>query len=342
MRFHILGTGSAGCNTAFHLRSRHEVTLILRSQRALQDFYKRKNEITYQRANQPNSIKIGGFDTMVANHKTLSNDLKNTMDAVVVTTKAQHVTEAVASIKPYLTRFSTLILLQNGMGVVEELIDSLWSGPDEQKNLPAIIRGVNNHATIRTEPFSVQHITGWDNPNYGYFLAAVPFTGTYSSLHDEQQYYEQTNAVIQACSDIPDLNTKKVDWQDLYERMMRKLVVNCSLNALSGILESTNGPIIENPYAVLLIHSICKECAEVLPEMNATTEDLYKVVEHTAYTASTSKTSTFQDILAKRLTEMEYINGYIVRLAKERNIPAPTNQLLLNLLHAKEYHIQAS
>ena len=185
------------------------------------------------------------------------------------------------------------------MGVVEELIDSLWSGPDEQKNLPAIIRGVNNHATIRTEPFSVQHITGWDNPNYGYFLAAVPFTGTYSSLHDEQQYYEQTNAVIQACSDIPDLNTKKVDWQDLYERMMRKLVVNCSLNALSGILESTNGPIIENPYAVLLIHSICKECAEVLPEMNATTEDLYKVVEHTAYTASTSKTSVRKKDSAK-------------------------------------------
>lgn len=49
-----------------------------------------------------------------------------------------------------------------------------------------------------------------------------------------------------------------------------------------------------------------------------------------------------QDILAKRLTEIEYINGYVIRLAKERNIAVPTNNFLVSLLHAKEHHIHAS
>ena len=114
MRFHILGTGAVGCHTAFDLRSRHNVTLILRSQQALQEFRNRQSEITYRRVNQSNSIRKGGFDTMVANGGSddRSNKFTGIMENVIVTTKSQHAKEAVHSIKSYLSASSTLVLLQ--------------------------------------------------------------------------------------------------------------------------------------------------------------------------------------------------------------------------------------
>ncbi|KAI9264980.1 ketopantoate reductase PanE/ApbA C terminal-domain-containing protein [Phascolomyces articulosus] len=340
MRFHVLGTGAVGCHVAFDLRSRHNVTLILRSQRTLQDFRNRQNEIIYQRINQADPIRKGGFDTLIASDINMGT-LKSPMEAVVVTTKSQHAKEAVRSIKPYLSRSSTLVLLQNGMGVADELLESLWSTRKErQESAPAIILGVNRHATVRTEPFSVQHVSGWERPGDGYFLAAFPPSPDFTSS-EQQQYKDQTNAVMQGFCNVPGLNTKVVEWQDLQTRMMRKLVVNCGMNAITGILESTNGDMIRNPHGSQLIRTICEECAQVLTELNTTADDLYEMVESTAIGSSETKCTTVQDILAKRLTEIEYINGYVIRLAKERNIPVPTHQLLVSLLHAKEHHIHA-
>ncbi|KAI7851997.1 2-dehydropantoate 2-reductase [Circinella umbellata] len=344
MRFHILGTGAVGCHTAFDLGSRHNVTLILRSQRALQDFRNRQSEITYRRVSQSNPVRKGGFDTMVANGESnnKSNKFTGIMENVIVTTKSQHAKEAVQSIKSHLSRSSTLVLLQNGMGVADELLESLWPTPEERAQSPSIILGVNRHATVRTEPFSVQHISGWDNPGDGYFLATLPRPDTFSSFQAEQQHKNQTNAVMQAFSEIPGLNSTIVEWNDLQIRMMRKLVVNCGMNAVTGILESTNGAMIRNPYGSKLIRQVCEECARVLTELNTTADDLYEMVESTAIKSSETKCTTVQDILAKRLTEIEYINGYVIRLAKERNIPVPTNEFLVSLLHAKEHHIHAS
>ncbi|KAI9268918.1 ketopantoate reductase PanE/ApbA C terminal-domain-containing protein [Phascolomyces articulosus] len=345
MRFHILGTGSVGCNTAFHIRSLYNVTLVLRSQRTLQDFQKRQNQITYRRGHQPELITRGGFDAIVPSS---SIDKKTSIDshkleAVVVTTKAQNVTEAVSSIKSQLSRSSTLVLLTNGMGIADELLASLWPTPEERQESPAIILGVNRHATVRTEPFSVQHIVGWENPKDGYFLSAYP-PSFISPSHEtkQQEYKEQTGAVIEALCKVDGINAKKVEWPDLLQRMMSKLVVNCSLNAISGLLEMTTEVPVQNPYTSKIIRSVCDECAQVLTELNTNGGDLYTMVERTALISSGSKTSTFQDMMAKRLTEIEYLNGYLVRLAKERNASVPINQFLLNLLHAKELHIQAS
>ncbi|HJJ94632.1 MAG TPA: 2-dehydropantoate 2-reductase, partial [Methanocorpusculum sp.] len=46
--------------------------------------------------------------------------------------------------------------------------------------------------------------------------------------------------------------------------------------------------------------------------------------------------SMYQDIMAKRLTEVDYINGAIVELGKKHGIPTPVNETIVNLTHFKE------
>ncbi|KAI8148883.1 ketopantoate reductase PanE/ApbA-domain-containing protein [Fennellomyces sp. T-0311] len=248
MRVHILGTGAIGCQVAVGLRARNNVTLILRSQQALQDFRSRQNVITYNRVDKEEPVHSSGFDAVVAGEDTFS---ENPLKAVVVATKSQHTVNAIGSIKSHLSSSSTIVLLQNGMGVAEELLRTFWPG-NARIEAPSIIVGVNRHAVRREEPFSILHASGWTNPEEGVHLGVMP-----GSLP------EQTQPVIQAFTNSAELNATAVDWPELQIRMMRKLVVNGSINAVAALLECTNGSLIDNKHGLILLRGVCDEAAQI-------------------------------------------------------------------------------
>lgn len=327
MRFHILGTGAIGGHIASVLRPRMPVTLLLRSKNAVHDFEQRyRNTITYTRSDKGRS-EIVGFDA-----ESLHGDNNNNpIETLVVATKAQHAVDAVRSVQQRLTPQSTLVLLQNGMGLAEELLETLWpnkvtTAAAGGNNRPSFIVGVNRHSVERVKPFDIVHCSGWNDPEGGLMLGAMP--------HSNQTL---TDKVCKVFADIPELNTHVYDWQELRRRMMRKLVVNAGLNPIAAILESRNGELLHNPNGQALLRGVCAEAAQILTELNATAEELVELVQGMLKTAAGNYCSTVQDMKAKRLTEVDYINGYLVRLARERNIPAPTNEFLVHMVHAKEH-----
>lgn len=322
MRFHILGTGAIGGHIASVLRPRMPVTLLLRSKNAVNDFESLyRNTISYTRSDKGRS-EVTGFDA-----ESLTGDNINPIETLVVATKAQHAVDAVRSVQQRLTPKSTLVLLQNGMGVAEELLETLWpKAAAANTSRPSFIVGVNRHSVERVKPFDIVHCSGWNDPEGGLMLGTMP--------HSNQ---ELTQKVCKVFADIPELNTHIYDWQELRRRMMRKLVVNAGLNPIAAILDSRNGELLQNPNGQALLRGVCAEAAQILTELNATAEELVELVQAMLKNAASNYCSTAQDMKAKRLTEVDYINGYLVRLARERNIPAPTNEFLVNMVHAKEH-----
>jgi len=51
------------------------------------------------------------------------------------------------------------------------------------------------------------------------------------------------------------------------------------------------------------------------------------------------KTSMWQDLDRSRRTEVDFINGLVVRRAAEKGIEAPVNRMLTTLVHAIEQGI---
>ena len=271
MRFHILGTGAIGGHIASVLRPRMPVTLLLRSNNAVHDFEQRyRNTITYTRSDKGPS-EIVGFDAESLN----GNNNNNPIETLVVATKAQHAIDAVRSVQQRLTPTSTLVLLQNGMGLAEELLETLWpkvTAADASR--PSFIVGVNRHSVERVKPFDIVHCSGWNDPEGGLMLGAMP--------HSNQVI---ANNVCKVFADIPELNTHVYDWQELRRRMMRKLVVNAGLNPIAAILESRNGELLHNPNGQALLRGVCAEAAQILTELNATAEELVELVQGMLKTA---------------------------------------------------------
>jgi 2-dehydropantoate 2-reductase len=107
-----------------------------------------------------------------------------------------------------------------------------------------------------------------------------------------------------------------------------KLVMNCAYNAISALTRGRYSIITEDPQLREVMAEIIREVVRVgaasnvlLPGAERLVEAAFKLGE----TMATATSSTEQDISRGRPTEIDSLNGYVVRRGKEFGIPTPAN-----------------
>jgi 2-dehydropantoate 2-reductase len=117
-----------------------------------------------------------------------------------------------------------------------------------------------------------------------------------------------------------------------------KLIVNAGINALTAITRLNNGRLIEYPGTHQILKNAVIEAVHVAREkgIRIIYDDPVKKVEDTCRLTSGNVSSMLQDILGKRRTEIDYINGAIVSEGEKLGIRATTNELLTNLVKTIE------
>ncbi len=123
---------------------------------------------------------------------------------------------------------------------------------------------------------------------------------------------------------------------DLGSLLWGKLVVNVGINALTALLRVPNGALAEIPearaaMAAAVAEAVCVARARGVALPYA--EPLDRVLEVCRATAS-NRSSMLQDVLRGLPTEIQAINGAIVRAARELGLAAPANEMLVNLVEA--------
>lgn len=119
--------------------------------------------------------------------------------------------------------------------------------------------------------------------------------------------------------------------EDIETQRARKFIINCLVNWLSAIYNSNINTLFKNQRAVKQMDKIFDECYTILQ-----LEEKYQLVNYdfekdAAYNALKIRywdhyPSLYQDIILKRKTEIEEINGFIIELWNTHWIPTPTNQ----------------
>lgn len=130
--------------------------------------------------------------------------------------------------------------------------------------------------------------------------------------------------------------------KDINSYIWAKVLYNCCLNGLSAILGVTYGKLGENPLTRDIMKSVCKEIFEVAAVKNIrlqwNTPDEYLEVLFTKLIPSTFEhhSSMLQDVRRHRRTEIDALNGAIVKLAEEDGIEAWVNKTITALVKFKE------
>ncbi|MFH2067241.1 MAG: 2-dehydropantoate 2-reductase [Pseudomonadota bacterium] len=124
--------------------------------------------------------------------------------------------------------------------------------------------------------------------------------------------------------------------------MWAKMLYNCALNPLGAIFNVPYGKLGESGHTRLIMKRIIEEIYRVLEKTpyrtNWKTADEYLDVFFNKLIPATARheASTLQDIKAQKRTEIDALNGAVVRLGKKHSINVSTNEMIYEMIKFKE------
>ena len=116
---------------------------------------------------------------------------------------------------------------------------------------------------------------------------------------------------------------------DIEATLWSKLVINCAYNALSAVAGISYGPMLEVEGTSDVVASAVREAVLVARASGVTMpDDLLERILKIPTMMPNQMSSTAQDIARGKPSEIDFLNGYVVRKGAELGIATPTNQAL--------------
>ena len=118
-----------------------------------------------------------------------------------------------------------------------------------------------------------------------------------------------------------------------------KLIINAAINPVTGLLRVKNGLLLTNPPARALMAQLAGEAAQVAKALNVELPffDPVRATEEVAQRTAENISSMLQDVLRGATTEVDAINGAIVRMGEQKGIPVSANRAICSVVKALSY-----
>lgn len=123
-------------------------------------------------------------------------------------------------------------------------------------------------------------------------------------------------SMFQKLTDVGLNITVNDDW--LYI-MQKKLLANVCINPLTAMYRVKNGQLIKNKYLQEAMHAIFLEAVQIL-NLEKSEHELWEYVTSICEKTSANRSSMLRDLELQKATEIDAICGYLLDVAKKRNI----------------------
>jgi 2-dehydropantoate 2-reductase len=119
--------------------------------------------------------------------------------------------------------------------------------------------------------------------------------------------------------------------------LWEKLILNCAYNALSAVAQLPYRRLFEVKGTADVIRNVVAECMAVAKALNIPiAANMYEKAIALADQIPDQYSSTAQDLARKKPTEIDYLNGHVVRKGRETGVPTPTNLALQVMVKLRE------
>lgn len=123
----------------------------------------------------------------------------------------------------------------------------------------------------------------------------------------------------------------------IYEHVWQKLMVNVGINALTALANLPNGELFADPELTALVRRLVGEAATVMRAegVPAPPRDPVEFVRAVAVATKADRSSMLEDVTAGRRTEIDAINGAVVRLGDRHGVDVTANRVVTALIHQR-------
>ena len=301
MRVCIIGCGAVGSLFAAHLAKKGEVEVWA------YDVWK-----DHVDAIRKNGLRLSGAAdfTVKLNATSDATELPR-CDYGIVATKAIHTKGAMAQVARAFDENSAVCSVQNGVGNEELIAD----------HVKYVIRGTTFPAG---HPIAPGHI--------GFDIKGDTWIGPFEPTKTPMSMVEELARLI-TCSGmnvIPLKDARGAQWT--------KLIFNASTNPVGALTLLHHGAATRLPYTGELFNDLITEGESVAKALGIELHgDPRALVQKGANAPGKHRASMLQDVLAKRQTEVDFMNGAIVTWGEKTGIPTPLNKAVWQLIKGLEH-----
>ncbi len=257
------------------------------------------------------SIEGEGRTRTVRVRATTSARDVGTADLMLVFVKSYHTRAAVKSTLPIVGEDTLVLTLQNGLGNAETIAELV--GPER------VVAGVTAHGATMLGPGRVRH-AGVGDTHVGELSGEIT-----PGLRELALTLSAAGIATEASADVLSL-------------LWSKIIINVGINPLTAITGLRNGQLLDYPATEELMELAVQEAVAVAAAkgIRLMYDDPVKRVKEVARATGQNRSSMLQDLERGRPTEIDAINGAVVRAGEELGVSVPTNRVLTLLVKALE------
>ena len=301
MRICIVGCGAVGSLFAAHLAKAGEAEIWA------YDVWKDHTD-----AIRRNGLKLSGAAEFTAKVNATSDPKElPRCDYGIVATKAIHTRHAIEQTAHAFGDTSAVCSVQNGVGNEEILAE----------HVKYVIRGTTFPAG---HPIAPGHI--------GYDIKGDTWIGPFEPTRTPMNRVEELAGMMSRAG----MNT--IALADARGAQWTKLIFNASTNPVGALTQLHHGAATRFPATGRLFEDLIAEGEAVAKAMSIELHgDPRHMVQKGASAPGKHRASMLQDVLAKRPTEVDFMNGAIVRWGDQLGVPTPLNRAMWELVKGLEH-----
>ena len=244
------------------------------------------------------------FDEQVPMRASTTPDAVRGAALVLFAVKSPDTEAAGRALAPYLERDAAILTLQNGVDNAERLAATL-----EREVISAAVYV----AVEMAGPGHVRH-HGRGELVIGRGSASDAIARAFAAAGVPVEISDNVNGVLWA-----------------------KLIVNCAYNALSAIAQLPYGKLVQGVEVPAVMREVVEECLAVAGAAGVQVPgDMQEAVRRIAQSMPGQFSSTAQDLARGRKSEIDHLNGVVVRKGAALGVATPANRVLLALVKLLE------
>ncbi len=302
MNIVIVGAGALGSLIGARLSKTHASISLFSTNRE------------HMEAIRQNGLDIEELDGTVRNYPLTTyfevDELPRNPDLALVLVKTYATKDAVSLVHGICSTSTVFLTLQNGIGN--------WECIAETTGKQAVLAGSTAQGSTLLGPGLIRH--GGNGPTY----IGEPEGAISERVGRIVEVFRESGLVTEPSGEV-----ERLIWE--------KLVINVGINAITGLCGIRNGFIAEMREAAELCSSAVEEAIAVARAKGFPIgSDMVQRVIGVARATARNRSSMGQDVDKKKRTEIDAINGAVVRFGKEAGIPTPVNQTLTSLMKVLE------
>ncbi len=226
-------------------------------------------------------------------------------DVVLFAVKSPDTEAAGEQLRPHLAPGALVLCLQNGV--------------DNAERLRGVLPGVD-------------------------VVAAVVYVATEMAGPGHLRHHGRGELVIEPSTRSADLARALVEAgvpteisDNVRGALWAKLILNCAYNALSAVGRIAYGELVQRPGVRDVMRDVVAECRAVAAADGVTLPgDVDTAVRRIAETMPSQYSSTAQDLMRGKPSEIDFLNGFVVRRGEALGVPTPANRVLWTVVRLVE------